>query len=279
MENKALLVVSFGTTHEDTRIKNIDLLEKELQEAAGGIKLYRAWTSKIIMAVLKKRDNILIDDVKTAMQRMLDDGIKEVYVQPTHIVNGIEYDMMKADIEAYNDKFERIVCASPLLTLDDDYNEVVKAYANIIDNGEWNLEFEEGFVYSKDDTAVVFMGHGSDHHVNSVYAALDYRFKERGLDNVFVGTVEAYPDFDTVLKELKKHNYKKVVLTPLMLVAGDHAKNDMAGDDEEAWNTLLKNEGYQVAVVLKGMGEYEGIRNIYIRHILEVIGDMKRDVA
>ena len=210
---------------------------------------------------------------------MLDDGIKEVYVQPTHIVNGIEYDMMKADIEAYKDKFERIVCASPLLTLDDDYNEVVKAYANIIDNGEWNLEFEEGFVYSKDDTAVVFMGHGSDHHVNSVYAALDYRFKERGLDNVFVGTVEAYPDFDTVLKELKKHNYKKVVLTPLMLVAGDHAKNDMAGDDEEAWNTLLKNEGYQVAVVLKGMGEYEGIRNIYIRHILEVIGDMKKDVA
>jgi len=239
MENKALLVVSFGTTHEDTRIKNIDLLEKELQEAAGGIKLYRAWTSKIIMAVLKKRDNILIDDVKTAMQRMLDDGIKEVYVQPTHIVNGIEYDMMKADIEAYKDKFERIVCASPLLTLDDDYNEVVKAYANIIDNGEWNLEFEEGFVYSKDDTAVVFMGHGSDHHVNSVYAALDYRFKERGLDNVFVGTVEAYPDFDTVLKELKKHNYKKIVLTPLMLVAGDHAKNDMAGDDEEAWETLL----------------------------------------
>ena len=134
-------------------------------------------------------------------------------------------------------------------------------------------------LYSKDDTAVVFMGHGSDHHVNSVYAALDYRFKERGLDNVFVGTVEAYPDFDTVLKELKKHNYKKVVLTPLMLVAGDHAKNDMAGDDEEAWNTLLKNEGYQVAVVLKGMGEYEGIRNIYIRHILEVIGDMKKDVA
>ncbi len=279
MEDKGLLVVSFGTTHEDTRIKNIELLEKELQEASGGMKLYRAWTSKIIMAVLKKRDNIIIDDVKAALQRMLDDGIKEVYVQPTHIVNGIEYDMMMADVEDYRDKFEKVECSSPLLTDDDDYNEVVKAYKNIIDNGGWNTEFGEDFVYSKDDTAIVFMGHGSDHHVNSVYAALDYRFKEKGLDNVFVGTVEAYPDFDVVLNELKKHNYKKIVLTPLMLVAGDHAKNDMAGDDDDAWKTLFKNEGYQVAVVLKGMGEYDSIRNIYVRHILEVIGDMKKNVA
>ena len=256
---KGILVVSFGTSHEDTRAVTIDAIEKEIGAAFTDCKVYRAWTSKMILARISKRDHIHYDNVTEAMERMKKDGITDVIIQPTHVMNGVENDLMKKDVLACADHFQSVKFGAPLLTTEEDNEYVVKAVAD---------EFP---VIKDKETALVLMGHGTEHYANAVYAALDYRFKDMGYENVIVGTVEGYPEIDQVLKQLGKCGVKKVVIAPFMIVAGDHAKNDMAGEEEDSWKNIISKAGYEVQTVLKGLGEYESIRKLFVEHAREAV--------
>ena len=251
---KAILAVSFGTSHEDTRKVTIDAIEDSMRQAFPEYPVYRAWTSKMIIRKLKNRDNIIVPTVKEAMEQMAADGITDVLVQPTHVINGIENDRMKEDALSFRDSFHSISFGDPLLTTEDDSHKVIAAIAR-------------EFSHITKEQALVFMGHGTTHFANSIYAALDYTFKDKGYHNFFLGTVEAYPSMESLKKMVKTYRPKEVVLAPFMIVAGDHAKNDMAGDDPESWYSQFKDEGYEVKTVLKGLGEYEGIRSLFIDHI------------
>ena len=259
---KAILIVSFGTSYENTRKRTIDAIERDIADAFPACPAYRAWTSKMIIAKLKKRDGIIIHTVKEAMEQMLLDGITDVIVQPTHVINGIENDQMKADSLSFRDRFSSIVFGNPLLTTEEDNQAVVQAVAG---------EFQD----MDQETALVLMGHGTEHYANSVYAALDYRFKDMGHKNIFLGTVEAYPALDSLLRAADSFQPKKIVLAPFMIVAGDHAHNDMAGDSPDSWVCQFENAGFEVCPIIKGLGEYPGIRRMYVEHAQKAIDSMK----
>lgn len=251
---RGILVVSFGTSVNETREKTIDVIEDEIRKAYPGTIVYRAWTSGMIIRKLKKRDGVQIDTVTEAVERMLADGITELIVQPTHVINGVENDRMIADVQVFADRFERIAFGTPLLTSEEDSGAVIEAVMDEFDG------------FPKEE-ALIFMGHGTTHYANAIYAALDYRFKDMGYPNVFLGTVEAYPSLDTLMKMVRAYGAEKVTLAPFMVVAGDHAVNDMSSEDEDSWRSQFERAGFQVSCILKGLGEYSGIRKIYIQHI------------
>lgn len=253
-----LLVVSFGTSYNDTRAVTIEAIENKAREAFPDYEVRRAFTSQIIIDKLAKRDNLVIDNVPQAMERLVKDGVKDVVVQPTHVMNGAEYDEMTAALAPYADKFASFKVGSPLLTAADDYKELI-------------AEITAELPKLGDGEAVVFMGHGTHHFANITYAGLEYVFKQLGHNNVFIGTVEGYPTLDEVIQQLEKNGVKKVYLLPLMIVAGDHASNDMAGDEEDSWKVQLKAAGYEVEPILKGLGEYKGIQEHFVRHIQNAI--------
>lgn len=255
---KAILVVSFGTSYNDTRQKTIDAIENDIKNAYPDYEIIRAFTSQTIINKLKERDSLVIYNVKEAMEKLIKDGFDTVICQPTHIMNGYEYDDMVSEVSEYKSKFKFLAFGTPLLTSTKDY----KAVANILSNEIPELQINE---------ALVFMGHGTEHYANSAYAALDYHLKDNGNKNIFVGTVEGYPDLDTILKQMKSFNPKKIYLMPLMVVAGDHATNDMAGDEQDSWKITFKKQGYEVEVILKGLGEIQAIRQIYINHVKDAI--------
>ena len=255
MAGNAILAVSFGTSHADTREKTIDRIEEDIRKAYPDDKVYRAWTSKMIIKKIWNRDGVKIFNVKEAMEQMKADGITNVLVQPTHVINGIENDLMQEDVKAYADAFESISFGTPLLTTEEDNIRVAKAVAEDLQPGKEN--------------ALVLMGHGTSHYANSVYAALDYRFKDMGYDNIFLGTVEAYPSLVSLMKQVHAYHPKKVILAPFMIVAGDHAKNDLSSEEEDSWRSQFEKEGFQVECLLKGLGENETIRQIFIDHIEE----------
>ena len=254
---KAILAVSFGTSHEDTRKVTIDAIEQDMQAALPGCPLYRAWTSQMIIKKLKKRDSVHIHTVKEAMEQMRKDGITDVLVQPTHVINGIENDLMKEDALSYQEYFHSISFGDPLLTGEQDSLAVIEAIT-------------QEFSGLKKDEALVLMGHGTTHFSNAVYAALDHTLKDRGFPNIFLGTVEAYPSMEALLKMVNAYKPSKVILAPFMIVAGDHAKNDMAGDAPGSWYSQFQTAGYKVEPVLKGLGEYPGIRKIFVEHLLRL---------
>lgn len=256
--HKAILVVSFGTSYEATRKVTIEAIEKDIANAYPDYKLYRAWTSKMILAKLKKRDNLHISNVKEAMEEMIADGITDVIIQPTHVINGIENELMKEDALSYRESFHSIRFGTPLLTSEEDNQTVINAIA-------------EEFSYLSEEEVLVLMGHGTTHYSNAIYAALDYAFKDKGHPNIFLGTVEAYPSMQSLMKMIKAYAPKKVVLAPFMIVAGDHAKNDMAGDNPESWYSQFVQEGFQVETVLKGLGEYKGIRELFVKHVADTL--------
>ena len=251
---KAILAVSFGTTHDDTRKVTIDAIEDDMRAAFPEYPLYRAWTSKMIIKKLKNRDHVSICTVKEAMEQMKQDGITDVLIQPTHVINGIENDLMKEDALSFRDEFHSISFGEPLLTSEQDSLDVIRAVT-------------EEFSDLQKDEVLVLMGHGTTHYANAIYAALDYTFKDLGYKNFFLGTVEAYPSMETLMKMVKEYDPKKVILAPFMIVAGDHAKNDMAGDDPESWYNQFKSAGFETEAVVKGLGEYPGIRKILVEHL------------
>ena len=253
---KGILVVSFGTSHEDTRIKTIDAIENEIAKSFPQYKMYSAYTSKMIIKKLKESGKYILN-VTEALEQMHKDGIKEVYVQPTHLINGTENDLMLEDIQEKKHLFEKVKVGAPLLNEAEDYKALVEAV----------MEQED----VAPDSMIAFMGHGSSHHANSAYPALAYVFKELGYKNVALGTVEGYPAFEEMKKELDASGKKKVTLIPLMIVAGDHAKNDMAGDNEDSWKTKLEKDGYEVYCKFQGLGELSRIHELLIKHIEAVM--------
>lgn len=259
MKKEAVLVVSFGTSHKATREKTIEAIERQIREEFPLHEVRRAFTSGMIMKVLKQRDGIHVDNVSQAMEKLAADGYKQVIVQPTHVINGEEYDKMKAQAMAFENSFAHVSIGKPLLSESDDYEKVCRAVMN-------------HFPQLEKDEALILMGHGTEHAADAAYAAVAYRFRAMGCDNVFMGTVEGYPELSDILPLIKECGPKKVLLQPFMVVAGDHAVNDMAGEDEDSWKSILEREGYQVECILKGLGELPEIRNIYMEHVKRAMG-------
>lgn len=251
----AILVVSFGTSFNDSRDITIGAIEKDIAAAFPEYEVRRAFTSQIIIDKLKERDQLEIDNVEEALDRAVADGIKNLIVQPTHLMNGFEYTDLVNELEGYKDSFEKMAVGEPLLISDEDFEAVIKAITDA------TASYDDG------ETAIVFMGHGTEADSNEVYAKLQEKLTADGFEHYYIGTVEAEPSLDDITAALKEAgSYKKVVLEPLMVVAGDHANNDMAGDEEDSWKTVLTKEGYEVECLIKGLGENEAVRAIYVDH-------------
>ena len=261
MPEKAVLVVSFGTTHLDTLEKTIQPIEWDIAGRMPGRVQRRAFTSGMILRRLADREGLHIDDVPQALERLAAEGCADVVLQPTHIMNGDEFDKLCAQAEPFRAGFKRMVIGRPLLTTLEDYRDLTSALMEILP------EAEEGTVH-------VFMGHGTEHYANPAYCQLEYMLHDRGRTDAVVGTVEGYPGFEEVLRRLgEREPVRKAVLHPLMVVAGDHAKNDLAGDEPESWKSRLLARGCQVSCEPKGLGEYPQIRALFVRHALEAEED------
>ncbi len=258
-----VLVVSFGTSYNDSRDKTIGAVEQAITDAYPDYEIRRAFTSQIIIDKLKERDNLEIDNVEEALDRLVADGVKKLVVQPTHVMSGYEYDDVAAAVEEYKDQFDSVSMGAPLLTSDEDYTDLTNALV------EATASYDDG------QTAIVFMGHGTEHEANATYAKLQDSFAAKGAEHYYIGTVEATPSLDDIVAAVKEGGYKKVVLEPLMLVAGDHANNDMAGDEEDSWKSVLTKEGFEVECLLRGMGELPAIQEMYVSHVADAIGNLK----
>ena len=249
-----LLVVSFGTSFNDNRRFTVGAIENAMEKAFPDYSVRRGFTSQIIIDHVKSRDNVTIDNVGEALGRAADNGVKNLVIQPTHLMNGLEYNDLVNEVAEYSDAFEKVAVGEPLLTSDDDFKAVMKAIT------EATAEYDDG------ETAICFMGHGTEAESNQVYAKMQDMLKEAGHENYYIGTVEAAPTVEDVLAEVKKGSYKRVVLEPLMIVAGDHANNDMAGDDEGSWKNVFEGAGYEVTCLLRGLGEMEPIQQLFVEH-------------
>ena len=243
----AILVVSFGTSFNDSRHITIGAIESAIREKFPDYDVRRAFTSQIIIDKLKERDGVVIDNVEEALDRLVADKVQEIVVQPTHLMNGYEYDDLAKALESYKDKFKKIAFGEPLLSSDDDYYKVIAALASVSER------------YDDGKTALVFMGHGTEAESNKVYSTLQDKLTAEGKKNYFIGTVEATPSIEDVLKGVKAAGLKKAVLRPLMVVAGDHANNDMAGSEEDSWKTMFEAAGFTVDCQIHGLGEIHGL--------------------
>ena len=251
---KELLVVSFGTSFNDSRRLTIGAIESALEKAFPEYAVRRGFTSQIIIDHVAKRDGEIIDNMQEALDRAVDNGVKTLVVQPTHMMNGLEYEEMSKAIAQYSDAFEQISIGQPLLTSDEDFQAVAKAIT------EATADYDDG------ETAIVFMGHGTEAESNGVYAKMQQVLTDGGYAHYYVGTVEATPSLDDVLEAVKQGSYKRVVLRPLMVVAGDHANNDMAGDEDDSWKTTFEKEGYEVVCEVEGLGALEAVQQLYVEH-------------
>lgn len=251
---KELLVVSFGTSFNDSRRLTIGAIESALEKAFPEYAVRRGFTSQIIIDHVAKRDGEIIDNMQEALDRAVDNGVKTLVVQPTHLMNGLEYEEMSKAIAQYSDAFEQISIGQPLLTSDEDFQAVAKAIT------EATADYDDG------ETAIVFMGHGTEAESNGVYAKMQQVLTDGGYAHYYVGTVEATPSLEDVLAAVKQGSYKRVVLRPLMVVAGDHANNDMAGDDDDSWKTTFEKEGYEVVCEVEGLGALEAVQQLYVGH-------------
>ncbi len=250
-----ILVVSFGTSYNDSREATIGAIEDAIRKANPDYEVRRAFTSQIIIDKLKDRDGIEIDNVEEAFARLKKDGVKELIVQPTHVMSGFEYDDLMKVVDAEKGNFTSLKVGSPLLTSDADYDAVIEAITAA------TAEYDDG------KTLITFMGHGTEHEANATYAKLQEKLIAAGKTNYCVGTVEAEPSVDDVIAAAKAGGYTRVVLRPLMVVAGDHANNDMAGDEEDSWKTILQNEGFEVVTVIHGLGEIPDVCTVYVDHV------------
>lgn len=258
-----LLVVSFGTSFNGSRAADIKGIEDALQAAYPDWSVRRAFTAQIIIDKLKKRDGITIDNMTEALDRCVEDGVKEIVVQPTHLMAGLEYADVKDELDKYADKFDKISLGDPLLTSDDDYKKVAAAIK------ENMASFDDG------KTALCLMGHGTEADSNADYAKMQEVFKNEGLTQFFVGTVEAEPTCEDVIAAASAAGYKKAVLAPFMVVAGDHANNDMADEtDPDSWAAKFVAAGFEVTCLLQGLGQNAAVDDIYVSHVDDAIAKL-----
>ena len=284
-----LLVVSFGTSFNDSRVKDIGGIEKALQEAYPDWSVRRAFTAQIIINHIEARDGEFIDNMTQALDRAVDNGVKNLVVQPTHLMHGAEYDEMCEAIDGYRDRFESVSVAEPLLgevgsdgsAVNSDKESVAKA---ITAEAVKTAGYESLEAAAEDGTAFVFMGHGTSHTANITYDQMQSQMEDLGYENVFIGTVEGKPAdtaCDQVIEKVKDAGYTKVVLRPLMVVAGDHANNDMAGDDDDSWKSRFEASGAfeSVDCQIAGLGEIPEIEDLYVSHTKDAIDALDADAG
>ncbi len=259
-----ILVTSFGTSYNDSRHITIGAIEDAIREKYWqDYDIRRAFTAQIIIDKLKKRDGITIDNMTEALDRCVEDGVKEIVVQPTHLMAGLEYADVKDELDKYADKFDKISLGDPLLTSDDDYKKVAAAIK------ENMASFDDG------KTALCLMGHGTEADSNADYAKMQEVFKNEGLTQFFVGTVEAEPTCEDVIAAASAAGYKKAVLAPFMVVAGDHANNDMADEtDPDSWAAKFVAAGFEVTCLLQGLGQNAAVDDIYVSHVDDAIAKL-----
>ena len=276
-----ILVVSFGTSFNDSRAEDIGGIEKAIQAAYPDWSVRRAFTAQIIINHVQARDGEVIDNMEQAMERAVASGVKNLVIQPTHLMHGAEYDEMKEIAEKYADKIESIQISEPLLgevgadaTVVNEDKKAVAGYvvnAVVADSAYDSLDAAKA-----DGTAIVLMGHGTSHAAKVTYSQMQTQMKELGYENVWVGTVEGEPEetaCEEVIKAVHEAGYTKVILRPLMVVAGDHANNDMAGDDDDSWKSMFTASGFfeKIDTQIAGLGRIQDVEQLYVQHLKDVI--------
>ena len=278
-----ILVVSFGTSFNDSRVADIKGIEDALQEAFPDWSVRRAFTAQIIINHVQARDGEYIDNMDQALDRAVANGVKNLIIQPTHLMHGAEYDELMEAVEAYQGQFETVKVAEPLLgevgtdatVINADKAVVAEAITTeaVKDAGYDSLDAAK-----EDDVAFVFMGHGTSHTAKVSYSQMQTQMGELGYDNVFIGTVEGEPEetaCEAVIDAVAQAGYTKVILRPLMVVAGDHANNDMAGDEEDSWKSIFTASGKfdSVDTQITGLGSIDAIQQLYVAHTKDVINE------
>ncbi len=271
---KELLVVSFGTSFNDSRVADIKSIEDALQEANPDWSVRRAFTAQIIINHIQARDGEKIDNMEQALERAIANGVKKLVVQPTHLMHGAEYDEMCAAIDAVRDQFESVSIAEPMLgevgsdatVINADKEAVAKA---VVAEALKESDYETTAAAKEAGVAYVLMGHGTAHVAKVTYSQMATQMDKLGYENVFIGTVEGEPEdtsCEAVIEAIKEAGYTTVVLRPLMVVAGDHANNDMAGADEDSWKTMFEAAGFTVNCQISGLGRIDAIHALYVAH-------------
>jgi len=278
---KEILVVSFGTSFNDSRVSDIGSIEKAIQEAYPDWSVRRAFTAQIIINHILAREGYQIDNMEQALERAVANGVKELVIQPTHLMHGAEYDELVEALEAYKDKFDSVVVAEPMLgevgadatVINEDKKVVAEAVvkAAVADAGYDSIDAAEA-----DGVAFVLMGHGTSHTAKVTYSQMQTQMNELGYKNVFIGTVEGEPEetaCENVIESVKAAGYSVVVLRPLMVVAGDHANNDMAGSDDDSWKSMFEADGSFTSVTgqIAGLGRIEEVLKLYVEHTAAAI--------
>ena len=281
-----LLVVSFGTSFNDSRAEDIKGIEDALAEAFPDWSVRRAFTAQIIINHVQARDDEQIDNMQQALDRAVANGVKNLVVQPTHLMHGAEYDEMVEAIDAYKDKFESVAIAEPMLgevgddatVINDDKAAVAQA---ITDEAVKEAGYDSMEAAAEDGTAFVFMGHGTSHTANVTYDQMQTQMDNLGFTNAFIGTVEGEPEdtaCDEVINKVKDAGFKKVILRPLMVVAGDHANNDMAGDDDDSWKSMFEASGDfdEIDCQIEGLGRIDAVEQLYVAHTQAAIDSIAK---
>ena len=281
-----LLVVSFGTSFNDSRAEDIKGIEDALAEAFPDWSVRRAFTAQIIINHVQARDDEQIDNMQQALDRAVANGVKNLVVQPTHLMHGAEYDEMVEAIDAYKDKFESVAIAEPMLgevgddatVINDDKAAVAQA---ITDEAVKEAGYDSMEAAAEDGTAFVFMGHGTSHTANVTYDQMQTQMENLGFTNAFIGTVEGEPEdtaCDEVINKVKDAGFKKVILRPLMVVAGDHANNDMAGDDDDSWKSMFEASGDfdEIDCQIEGLGRIDAVEQLYVAHTQAAIDSIAK---
>ena len=278
-----ILVVSFGTSFNDSRVADIKGIEDAIQTANPDWSVRRAFTAQIIINHVQARDGEFIDNMDQALERAVGNGVKNLVVQPTHLMHGAEYDELMETVEVYRDQFETVKIAEPLLgevgadasVVNEDKAAVAEA---ILAEAVADAGFGSLAEAQEDGTAFVFLGHGTSHAAKVSYSQMQTQMTDIGCVNAFIGTVEGEPEetsCEAVIDAVKQAGYTKVILRPLMVVAGDHANNDMAGEDEDSWISMFKASGYfeSVDVQIEGLGSIGAIQQLYVEHTADVMKD------
>ena len=281
-----LLVVSFGTSFNDSRAEDIKGIEDALAEAFPDWSVRRAFTAQIIINHVQARDDEKIDNMQQALDRAVANGVKNLVVQPTHLMHGAEYDEMVEAIDAYKDKFESVAIAEPMLgevgddatVINDDKAAVAQA---ITDEAVKEAGYDSMEAAAEDGTAFVFMGHGTSHTANVTYDQMQTQMEKLEFTNAFIGTVEGEPEdtaCDEVINKVKDAGFKKVILRPLMVVAGDHANNDMAGDDDDSWKSMFEASGDfdEIDCQIEGLGRIDAVEQLYVAHTQAAIDSIAK---
>ena len=249
---KGIIVVSFGTSYKETREKCIESVENKIAQGFSDYEVTRAFTSNFIIKKLKERDGIHVNTISEAIEDMKSKGIERVYVQPLHMIPGFEYEKVKRAVSMANhDKGLNVTLGMPLLNEEEDYEVLIEA-------------LRERLPQTSKEAGVILMGHGTEHFANACYSMLQAKLHDVD-SNIFVANVEGYPELDHIMDKLA--GYKKMTLMPLMIVAGDHAQNDMAGDEEDSFKSLLEEKGMTVDCILEGLGENQGVQKIFVDRV------------